>query len=77
MNLVDQWPPMPRFDIVFLRNVVNFFDVDTKRLVLNRMSQILCGDGYLFLGTAETTANVHDGFQRMPYEQAGCYRIKR
>jgi chemotaxis protein methyltransferase CheR len=74
LNLIDAWPPMRRLDVVFLRNVLVSFDVDTKARVLDRVHQSLAPDGYLFLGDAESTLDIHDGFQRLPYERAGCYR---
>lgn len=74
MNLITPWPSLARMDLVFLRNVLIYFDVDTKRQILGRVAQHLRPDGYLFLGAAETTVNVHDGFERVQIEKAGCYR---
>lgn len=73
MNLAAPWGLMPQFDIVFIRNVLIYFDVDTKRDILGRVKRVLRPDGYLFLGAAETTVNLDDGFERAPYERAGCY----
>ena len=73
MNLAAPWGNMPEFDIVFLRNVLIYFDVDTKRDIFGRTKRLLRPDGYLFLGAAETTVNLDDGFERAPYERAGCY----
>ncbi len=75
LNLIAMWPPLPRMDVVFLRNVLTAFDIETKRRILNRVAQVLKPDGYLFLGVGETTENVHDGFERLPFDQAGCYRL--
>jgi chemotaxis protein methyltransferase CheR len=77
LNLVSPWPPMPRMDIIFIRNVLIYFDVETKRLIFNRIAQLLKPDGYLFLGAAETTVNIHDGFQRLQLDKAGVYQLKR
>jgi chemotaxis protein methyltransferase CheR len=74
MNLVEPWAGLPRMDIVFLRNVLIYFDVPTKRAVLERMRGVLRPDGYLFLGAAETTMNIHDRYERIPFERAACYR---
>jgi chemotaxis protein methyltransferase CheR len=74
LNLIGAWPAFPTFDIVFLRNVLIYFDVDTKRTIIGRVKRLLAPDGYLFLGAAETTMNIDDGFQRVPVERAGCYR---
>ena len=74
LNLIGAWPPFPTFDIVFLRNVLIYFDVETKRTIMGRVKRLLAPDGYLFLGAAETTMNIDDGFERLPLERAGCYR---
>jgi chemotaxis protein methyltransferase CheR len=74
LNLIGAWPPFPTFDIVFLRNVLIYFDVETKRAIMGRVKRLLAPDGFLFLGAAETTMNIDDGFGRLPIERAGCYR---
>ena len=73
LNLVKPWPLLPTFDVIMLRNVMIYFDVDSKRQILTRLAGRLAPDGYLFLGGAETTMGVVDTFQRLPYERAGCY----
>jgi chemotaxis protein methyltransferase CheR len=77
INLVSPWAAMPKMDIIFIRNVLIYFDVETKRAIFNKVFQQLRPDGYLFLGAAETTVNIHDGFERVPIDKAGCYRMKR
>jgi chemotaxis protein methyltransferase CheR len=74
LNLIGPWPVFPTFDIVFLRNVLIYFDVDTKKTIMGRVKRLLAPDGFLFLGAAETTMNIDDGFERVPIERAGCYR---
>ena len=76
MNLVAPWPTMRAFDLVFLRNVLIYFDRPTKQQILERVKGVLRPDGYLFLGAAETTLNVHDGYERVALERAGCYRLR-
>jgi chemotaxis protein methyltransferase CheR len=63
MNLVQPWPIMPMFDIIFIRNVMIYFDVETKKTILKRIRQCLQPEGYLFLGTAETTLNIDPEWQ--------------
>ncbi|MBS1816844.1 MAG: protein-glutamate O-methyltransferase CheR [Acidobacteria bacterium] len=75
INLIEPWPVLPAFDIVFIRNVMIYFDTDAKRSILGRIRQRLRADGHLFLGAAETTLNIDAGFARTEYERAGCYRI--
>ena len=56
LNLAQPWPPLPPMDLVFLRNVMIYFDVETKKTILGRMARVLRPDGYLLLGGAETTS---------------------
>lgn len=76
LNLIKPWPPMGNVDIVMIRNVMIYFDVDAKKQILGRIRNMLRPDGYMFLGGAETTMNLDDGFLREPHDRAGCYRRK-
>jgi len=76
MNLVDAWAAMPEMDLIFMRNVLIYFDIPTKKAILAKVRRLLRTDGYLFLGAAETTLNLDDGFERMQFEKAGCYRLR-
>src|SRR5205085_1724414 len=58
VNLAAPWPALEPFDVVLLRNVLIYFDSETKRSVLGRVRRLLRPDGYLFLGAAETTMNL-------------------
>jgi len=62
-NLLESARPLGRFDIVFCRNVLIYFDQDTKRQVLDNIAQVLASDGYLTLGGAETVLGLTDKFQ--------------
>jgi chemotaxis protein methyltransferase CheR len=75
VNLIERWPPtLPTMDIVFLRNVLIYFDPATKTSVLKRAKQLMRPDGYLFLGGAETTMNLEVPFSRETVGKATCYR---
>jgi chemotaxis protein methyltransferase CheR len=76
LNLCENWPMMPKMDLVLLRNVLIYFDVEMKKIILNKIQNLLRPDGYLFLGAAETTLNLNESFERMDYKQSGCYRIR-
>lgn len=58
MNLTSAWPMMSPFDLIFIRNVLIYFDQATKQAILKRMKTVLLPHGSLFLGTAETTINL-------------------
>lgn len=75
INLIERWPPFLPLDMVFIRNVMIYFDVETKRQILQRIRQMLKPDGYLFLGSSETTMNLGNDFQRSEHDLAGCYRV--
>jgi len=74
MNLAQSWPALPPMDVVFLRNVLIYFDVATKKEILQRLRRVLRADGYLFLGGAETTLNLDDSYQRTQIDKASVYR---
>ena len=74
LNLIGEWGWMPRLDIVFLRNVLIYFDVETKKEILAKIRRVLRPGGYLLLGGAETTFNLDDAFERVPLEKTTCYR---
>ncbi|GII05653.1 CheR family methyltransferase [Planobispora takensis] len=74
VNLAAPLPPAQPFDVVFLRNVLIYFDLETKRSVLRRIRSLMRPDGWLFLGAAETTIGIDDGFERVVAGRASAYR---
>jgi chemotaxis protein methyltransferase CheR len=64
MNLAKPWGFIPQIDLLFMRNVLIYFDMDSKREILGRCRSALRPDGHLILGTAETTLNIDDRFRR-------------
>lgn len=74
LNLTRPFPPLGRFDVVFLRNVLIYFDAATKRDILRRVRAVLAPDGFLLLGAAETTIGIDDGWERAVSGRASVYR---
>lgn len=75
LNLMKPLPSMTAPDIVFLRNVLIYFDTADKSAILTRIRGAMRQDGFLFLGAAETTRNLDERFERLPFSKTGCYRI--
>jgi chemotaxis protein methyltransferase CheR len=76
LNLVEAWLVLPLMDLVFLRNVLIYFDVETKKSIFGRVRRLLRPDGYLMLGGAETTLNIDDAFERTAFDRAGAYQLR-
>jgi len=76
INLNAAWPMMPLVDVVFLRNVMLYFDVDTRSALVGRVRRVLRPDGSLYLGGAETMIGIDDGWDRVT--EGGCshYHLK-
>jgi chemotaxis protein methyltransferase CheR len=70
LNLNGTWPMMPLCDVVFLRNVMLYFDVSTRSTLVGRVRRVLRPDGSLFLGGAETMIGIDDGWNRVVH--GGC-----
>ncbi|MCC6232374.1 MAG: protein-glutamate O-methyltransferase CheR [Verrucomicrobiales bacterium] len=75
MNLVQPWPVLPPFDVIFIRNVMIYFDVETKKGILRKMRACMMPHSVLFLGTAETTVNLDVGFDQVSYGNTAVYRV--
>ena len=54
VNLNEALPDLGAFDVIFLRNVMIYFDNDTKAAVVDRVARRLKPGGYLFIGHSET-----------------------
>ena len=73
-NLLESPAQLGTFDVVFCRNVLIYFDQKTKGEVLERIAQIMPGDGFLYLGGAETVLGSSDSFEVLQ-GQRGIYRL--
>ncbi len=72
LNLLDPFAQVGQFDVIFCRNVLIYFDQETKGDILDRMSKQLAPDGFLVLGGAETTMGITKSFVGLPQER-GLY----
>jgi chemotaxis protein methyltransferase CheR len=61
-------------DVVFMRNVLIYFDVPTKKRIFDRLARVMRMGGYLFLGTVESTHALSESFQAVQVGNATCYQ---
>ena len=76
LNLIGDWPCFPPLDIIFLRNVLIYLDLETKKSILRKIRRVLRPGGYFFLGGAETTLTIDERYERVALEKTSCYRLK-
>ncbi|MFQ5533695.1 MAG: CheR family methyltransferase [Sphingomonadales bacterium] len=72
LNLLKDFSRLGKFDVIYCRNVLIYFDHETKARVLDRIRKMMPGDGVLFLGAAETVLGVCDKFKPVA-GQRGLY----
>jgi len=73
-NLLDDYRALGKWDVVFCRNVLIYFDQPTKSSILKRIAAQMAPDGFLFLGAAETTIGVSDSFAPVKGKR-GLYQL--
>lgn len=73
-NLAQPPVGVPQCDIVFLRNVLIYFDLATKRAVLQNVRRVLKPGGFLVLGGAESALTLDGAFQRLEVDKVVVFR---
>jgi chemotaxis protein methyltransferase CheR len=76
MNLTTPWCDLPKFDIVFFRNVLIYFEVEKKSEIFRRLVTALKPDAFLLLGAAETTYGLSNSFARISWDKTAYYRLR-
>ncbi len=75
-NLLNDFTVLGLFDIVYCRNVLIYFDQQSKRDILGRVSKLMPDDGVLYLGGAESVLGISDAFKPVPGLR-GVYGVVR
>ena len=73
-NLTQPQPGVPPCDVIFLRNVLIYFDLATKRQVIQQVRRSLRPGGFLVLGGAESALNLDDSFSRLEIDKAVVFQ---
>jgi chemotaxis protein methyltransferase CheR len=74
LNLLGPWPMKGKFDVIFCRNVVIYFNKETQKELFERLADQLNDGGYLFIGHSETLNGMSDRFSskgRTIYQKVG------
>ena len=75
INLLDDFSHLGRFDVIFCRNLLIYFDEARKRDMLQRLSRAVAPDGYVFLGAAETVIGLNQDL--VPHAVAKALYVPR
>jgi chemotaxis protein methyltransferase CheR len=63
LNLMQEWPMKSAFDFIFCRNVLIYFDRETKTLLARRYAQLLSNRSWLFIGHSESLNQLSNEFE--------------
>jgi chemotaxis protein methyltransferase CheR len=73
LNLLQDFSHLGTFDVIFCRNVLIYFDQETKINIFNRLARQIEPDGFLVLGAAETVVGLTDTFRPIA-DRRGLYK---
>jgi chemotaxis protein methyltransferase CheR len=73
LNLLHDFAQLGTFDVIFCRNVLIYFDQETKVGIFERLVKAVEADGFMVLGAAESVVGISDAFRPYP-ERRGLYR---
>ncbi len=71
LNLMQPWPMRGPFDFIFCRNVMIYFNDETREKLVERMRMLLAPGGYLLIGHAESLSGLRHGYT---YDSPAVYR---
>jgi chemotaxis protein methyltransferase CheR len=74
LNLLTDFTSLGTFNVIFCRNVLIYFDQETKSDVLDRLGETTTDDGYPILGAAKTAIGLTHAF-RMMADKPGLYTL--
>jgi len=75
INLLDNYPALGKFDIIFCRNVAIYFSDQDKTLLYKRLASVLEPDGYLVIGGTESLTGVSTLFAPQRHMRSVFYQL--
>ena len=75
LDLRQNFRSLGNFDLILCRNVLIYFDTDTKKKIVAQIRSLMSPGAVLVLGCAETVINIHDGFKRNAIGQSTFYSL--
>ncbi len=76
LNLIKPWPFAGKVDIIFIRNVLIYFNGETKTGILGNIRRLLTPDGIMFLGGAESTINLDPNWSLVNHDRTTVFQPK-
>ena len=76
MNLAESWFGLPVFDLVFIRNVMIYMSLETRRKILRNLRDHLAPDGYLLLGSSENLLQTDEGYDPVEIDSSLFYKLR-
>jgi chemotaxis protein methyltransferase CheR len=73
LNLLQDFSSLGKFDVIFCRNVLIYFDQETKAAIFERIAKVIEPDGMMMLGAAESVVGITDAFRPYP-DKRGLYQ---
>ena len=73
LNLLQDFSHLGKFDVIFCRNVLIYFDQETKINTFDRVAKLMEPDGMLMLGAAESVVGITNAFRPYP-DRRGLYQ---
>lgn len=77
INITEPFATLGGFDVIFCRNILIYFDDDTKRKIMRQMHQMLSPEGYLMLGACENVQGMGVDFESINHKSTILHRVRK
>ena len=76
LNLFDLFQGLGRFDVVFCRNVAIYFSMEDRKVLFDKIADVVQPNGYLLIGSSEYLVGISSRFEPQRHCRAVFYRMK-